>query len=167
MDCHLLLHRQSSPQSALLHHQSRNYKPIIPRSHVATIVLQCCCLAALIPPPPPLCCCCRPNAGHVRRHVTTKLPQPPLPLRRRHRHHHRQRCQPATASTKLPPLPLSTLQDKFDNDKEFCNNADIDCVQLSWLFRLGIKFLHGGMCPILFNALVYLSLYRNNLKSDQ
>ncbi len=162
MDRHLLLHCQSSPPSALLHHQSHNYIPIIPHSHVATIVLPCCRLAALIPPPPPLCCCRCPNAGCVRRRVTTKLPPPPLLPHCHHPHHHHRRCQPATASTKLPPLPLSTLQDKFDNEKEFCNNADIDCVWLSWLFRLGIKFLHGGMRPI-FDALVYLSLYCNNL----
>jgi hypothetical protein len=108
---YLLLHCQSSFPSALLFHQ-----------HVATIVLPCCHLAALIPPPPQLCCRHRLNAGRVRRRVTTKLPPPPLPPRRRHRHHH------ATASTKLPLLPFSTLQDKFDNEKEFCNNADIDCI---------------------------------------
>jgi hypothetical protein len=162
MDHHLLLHCQSFPPSALLHHKSRNYIPIIPCSHVATIVLPCCRLAALIPPPPLLCCRRCPNAGRVRRRVTTKLPPPPLSPCRRHCHHQRRRCQPATASTKLPPLPLLKLQDKFDNEKEFCNNADIDCIQLSWLFRLGIEFLHGGMHPI-FDALVYLSLYPNNL----
>ena len=58
-----------------------------------------------------------PNAGHVRRCVTTKLPPPPLPPRRRHHHHHCRRCEPATASTKLLPLRLSILQDKFDNEK--------------------------------------------------
>jgi hypothetical protein len=67
-----------------------------------------------------------------------------------------------TAATKLPLLPLSTLLDKFDNEKEFCNLTDVDFVQLSQLFQLGVKFLHGGMLPI-FNALVYLSLYHNNL----
>jgi hypothetical protein len=66
------------------------------------------------------------------------------------------------ASTKLLLLLFSTLQDKFDNEKEFCNNADIDCVRLSQLFRLGVEFLHGGMRPI-FDALVCLSLYPNNL----
>jgi hypothetical protein len=63
-------------------------------------------------------------------------------------------------------LPFSTLQDKFDNEKEFCNNADIDCVQLSQLFQLGVGFLHGGMHPI-FDALVCLSLYPNNLSLGQ
>jgi hypothetical protein len=135
---------------------------IIPRFHVATIVLPCSRLATLIPPSLLLCCRRRPNADRVCHHVTIKLPLPPLPPRRCHRHHHRRRCQPTTASTKLPLLPLSTLQDKFDNEKEFCNNADIDCVQLSRSFQLGIKFLHGGMHPI-FNALVYLSFYHNNL----
>jgi hypothetical protein len=62
------------------------------------------------------------NAGRVCRRVTTKLPSPPLPPRHRHCHHH------TTASTKLPLLPFSTLQDKFDNEKEFCNTADIDCI---------------------------------------
>jgi hypothetical protein len=76
-----------------------------------------------------------------------------------HRHCHH---ATATATTKLPLLPFSILQDKFDNEKEFCNNADIDCVRLSQLFQLGVKFLHGGMHPI-FNALVCLSIYRNNL----
>ncbi len=131
MDHHLFLHCQSSPPSALLHHQSRNYIPIIPRSHVTTIVLSCCHLAALILPPLLLCCRCRPNAGCVCCCVTTKLPPPPLPPCHRHHHHHRRHGQPATASTKLLPLPLSTLQDKFDDKKEFCNNADIDCIQLS------------------------------------
>jgi hypothetical protein len=139
-----------------------NYIPIIPRSHVATIVLSCCRLATLIPPPLLLCCCRRPNAGRVHRRVTTKLPPPPLPPCRRHHHHRRRRCQPTTASTKLLMMPLYTLQDKLDNEKEFCNNADIDCLQLFQLFRLGIEFSHGGMHPI-FNALVYLSLCGNNL----
>jgi hypothetical protein len=49
-------------------------------------------------------------------------------------------------------LPLSTLHDKFDNEKELCNMT-IDFVQLSQLFQLGVEFLHGGMLPI-FDALV-------------
>ncbi len=61
-----------------------------------------------------------------------------------------------TAATKLQPLPLSTLQDKFDNEKEFCNMTDIDFVRLSQLFQLGIEFLHGGMLPI-FDASVIIS----------
>jgi hypothetical protein len=71
---------------------------------------------------PPLRC-------HVCRHVTTKLP--PLPLPPHCRHHHPRRCQAAIATTKLLPLPLSTLQDKFDNEKKFCNMTVIDFVQLS------------------------------------
>jgi hypothetical protein len=67
---------------------------------------------------PPLHC-------RVRHHVTTKLPPPPLPPCHHHRHHLRWRCQAVTAATKLPPLPLSTLQDKFDDEKEFCNMTDI------------------------------------------
>jgi hypothetical protein len=70
---------------------------------------------------PPLCC-------HVCRRVTIKLPPPPLPPHRHHRKHRHWRCQAAAAATKLPPSPLSTLQDKFDNEKEFCNMADIDFV---------------------------------------
>ncbi len=116
---------------------------IIPCSHVTTIVLPCCCLAALIPPPPPLCCRRHPNADRVCRH-TTKLPPPLLPPCRRHLHHHRQHCQPATASTKLPPLPLSMMQDKFDNEKEFCNNADIDCIQLLDYSDLALDSCMGG-----------------------
>jgi hypothetical protein len=104
--------------------------------------------------PPPRCC--------VRRRVTTKLPPLPLPPRCRHCCHHRQRCQATTAATKLLPLPLSTLQDKFDNEKEFCNMTDIDFVRLFQLFWLGVEFLHGGML-LIFDALVYLSLYCNNL----
>jgi hypothetical protein len=119
-------------------------------------MLSCCCFAALILPPPLLCCRRRSNAGRVNRRVTTKLSPLSLLPRRRHRHHH------ATASTKLLPLPLSTLRDKFDNEKEFCNNAGTDYIQLSQLFQVGIEFLHGGMRSI-FNALVCLSLYYNNL----
>jgi hypothetical protein len=70
--------------------------------------------------PPPRC--------RARRHVTTKLLPPPLPPRCRHRRHHHWHCQAATAATKLPQLPLSTLQDKFDNEEEFCNMTDIDFV---------------------------------------
>ena len=36
-----------------------------------------------------------------------------------------------TPTTNLSPSPLSTLHDKFDNEKEFCNMTDIDFVQLS------------------------------------
>jgi hypothetical protein len=68
-------------------------------------------------------------------------------------------CTPAT---NLSPSPLSTLHDKFDNEKELCNMTDIDFVQLSQLFQLGIIFLHGGMLPI-FDALVYLSCHHHNL----
>ncbi len=62
--------------------------------------------------------------------------------------------EPVPAKFELPPkqsvgpLPLSTLRDKFDNEKELCNMTDIEFVQLSHLFRLGVKFLHGGMLPI-------------------
>jgi hypothetical protein len=73
---------------------------------------------------PPLRC-------RVRQCVTTKLPPPPLPPRRRNCRHHHRRCQAATATTKLLPLLLSSLQDKFDNEKEFYNMTDIDFVQLS------------------------------------
>jgi hypothetical protein len=56
-----------------------------------------------------------------------------------HHCHHAAATATTTASVAnlpLPPpscrrLPLSTLQDKFDNEKEFCKNADIDCIQLS------------------------------------
>jgi hypothetical protein len=105
---------------------------------------------------PPLHC-------RVCRSVTIKLLPPPLPPHCRHCHHCRQCCQASAAATKLPLLPLSTLQDKFDNEKELCNMTDVDFVQLSCsLFQLGIKFSHEGMLPI-FDALIYLSLYCNNL----
>ncbi len=162
-----------------------NFNPeylITPHSHVATIMLPCCRRAALLPPSPPLwCCCCHhaatlmpPHCRHryavvatalppprcrLHRRVTPKLPPLPLTPCRRHRRRH---CQAATVTTKLLPLPLSTLQDMFDNEKEFCKMTDVDFFRLSWLFRPGIKFLHGGMHPI-FDALVYLSLYRKNL----
>ncbi len=114
----------------------------------ATKLPRCCrhpaTTARLLPPPQ-----CR-----VCRHVTTKLPPPPLPPCRCH-HCHRH-CQDATAAAKLPPLSLSTLWDRFDDEKEFCKMTDIDFSHLSWLFQPGIEFLHGGMLPI-FNALVYLS----------
>ena len=64
----------------------------------------------------------------------------------------------AAATTKVPPLPLSTLQDRFDNEKLFCKMTEVDFFPLSQLFRPGVKFLHGGMLPI-FDAIVYLSLY--------
>jgi hypothetical protein len=44
-----------------------------------------------------------------------------------------------TAATKLPQLPLSTLQDKFDNEKEFCNMTDKDFIRLSQLFQLALN----------------------------
>jgi hypothetical protein len=59
----------------------------------------------------------------LHHHVTPKLPPLPLTPRRHHRHPH---CQAAAATTKLLPLPLSTLQDMFDNEKEFCKMTDID-----------------------------------------
>ncbi len=132
-----------------------------------------CCAAAAAPMLPHYC---RHSAATTRllppprcrvcHRVTTKLPPPPLPLCCRHCCHHRWRCHAATAATKLPPLLLSTLWDKFDNEKEFCNMTDIDFIRLSWLFQLDVEFSHGGMLPI-FDALVYLSFYHNNLQSDQ
>ncbi len=96
--------------------------------------------------PLPLCgLCCN---------VVTKLLPPQLPPRCRHR---RRCCQAATITTKLPPMPLSTLWDRFDDGKELCKMTDIDFFWLSQLFWLGVKFLHGGMLSI-FNTLVYLSL---------
>ncbi len=156
MNRHLLLHCQSSFPSALHYHQSHKYlfyNPLFSCRHHRAAMLPPCSTdtattAAVLPP--------SPQAGRVRHRIITKLPPPPLPPRHRHCHHH------ATASTKLPLLLFSTLQDKFDNEKEFCNNADIDCVRFSQLFRLGVEFLHGGMRPI-FDALICLSLYRNNL----
>jgi hypothetical protein len=50
---------------------------------------------------------------------------PPLSLTPRH-HHCLRHCQAAAAATKLLQLPLSTLQDKFDNEKEFCKITDVD-----------------------------------------
>jgi hypothetical protein len=73
--------------------------------------------------PPPRC--------HVRHCVTTKLSPPPLPPHCHHHHHRHRRCQAVTAATKLLLLPLSTLRDKFDDEKEFCNMTHIDFVQLS------------------------------------
>ncbi len=99
---------------------------------------------AMLPPPPR---CSLPCS------ITIKLPQLPLLLRRRHCRCH---CQAATATTKLPPLSPSTLWDRFDDEKELCKMTDVDFFQLSWLFQLGLKFLHGGMLSIL-NALVYPS----------
>jgi hypothetical protein len=119
----------------------------------ATMLPRCCrhtaTTATLLPPPRCQLRCC----------VTIKLPPPPLPPRRRHCHRH---CQAATAATKLPLLPLSTLQNKFDNEKEFCKMTDVDFFWLSQLFQPGIEFLHGEMLPI-FDALVNLSLNHNNL----
>jgi hypothetical protein len=99
--------------------------------------------------PPPRCWVCR--------RVATKLPLPPLlPLPPCHHHCH-PHCQAHAATTKLLPLLLSTLQDRFDNKEEFCKMTDVDFFQLTQLFQPGVKFLHGEMVPI-FDALVYLSL---------
>ncbi len=123
----------------------------------ATMLPRCCCHIATIAmlPPPPRCC--------LRRCVATKLPSPPLPPCCCHRCRH---CQAATATAKLPLLPLSTLWDRFDDEKELCKMTDVDVFWLSWLFWFGIKFLHGGMLSI-FNTLVYLSLNRIHLQSCQ
>jgi hypothetical protein len=108
-------------------------------------------------------CCCHTNATNMlllplhcplRLHVTTNLLPPPLPPHRCQCHRH---CQAAAAAAKLQLLPLSTLWDRFDDEKEFCKMADVDFHWLSWLFGPGVEFLHGGMLSI-FNALVYLSL---------
>ncbi len=162
MYCYLLHHHQSYPPSALLHHQSCNHIPcnllvlMSPPSSCNAAALQHWCRhhfhcdAATAPMLP--CYCCHtssttklllPPRCRVCRRVTTKLPPLPLPPRHHHRHHRRRRCQAATAATKLLLLLLS---------KEFYNMTDIEFVQLSWLFRLGIEFLHGGMLPI-FDAL--------------
>ncbi len=113
----------------------------------ATMLPRCCrhtaATATLLPPPR-----CR-----LCPRVATKLPPPPLqPCC----HHHHRRCQAANAAAKLPPLPLSTLWDSFDDEKEFCKMTEVDFFQLSQLFRPGVKFLHGGMLSI-FHTLVYLS----------
>jgi hypothetical protein len=99
----------------------------------ATLLLAHTTTTTLLPPP-----CC-----HVCHPVTIKLLPSPLPPHRRHRHHRHHchwYCQAAAAATKLPLLPLSTLRDKFDNEKEFCNMTEVDFVRLSCLFQLGIKF---------------------------
>ncbi len=125
---------------------------------------RCCCAAAATTMLP--CCCHYPAATAtqlplprcwLRRGVATKLL--PLPLPPHHRHHSRccQAAAAAAAAAKLPPLPLSTLWDSFDNEIEFCKMTDVDFFQISRLFQPGIKFLHGGMLSI-FDALVYLSL---------
>jgi hypothetical protein len=130
-----------------IHILNFNHKYLItPHSHDATIMLPCCRHAALMRPPPPLYCrrhpklprCCRHTAATATLlppprcclccHIATKLLSLPLPPHRCHCH---RRCQAATAATKLPPLPLSTLQDRFDNEKEFCKMTDIDFVRLS------------------------------------
>jgi hypothetical protein len=104
--------------------------------------------------PPPQCWPCLPPCYHqaAPTATATTLPPPPPPKVLPTCH-----CLHQAAA-----ISLFTLQDKFDNEKEFCNNAGIDCVQLSQVFQLGIAFSHGGMHQI-FNTLVYLSLYRKNL----
>jgi hypothetical protein len=92
----------------------------------------------LLPPP-----CC-----HVCHHVTTKLPPPLLSPHRHHRHPCHQRCQAVTAATKLPPLPLSTLQDNFDDKKEFCNVTKID---------LSVLFHHQSRNHIPYKLLVLMT----------
>jgi hypothetical protein len=105
--------------------------------------------------PPPQCWPCPPPCYHQAAPTATAtplLPPPPPPPALPTCH-----CLHQAAA-----VAVISLQDKFDNEKELYNNADIDCIQLSQLFRLGVKFLHGGMRPI-FDTLVYLSLYCNNL----
>ncbi len=166
---------QHIPQIHILNFNHEYLKT--PRSHVTTIVLPCCCHAALLLPPLPLCCRRRHHAAtplpphcyhcyavaaaalHLRRRVATKLPQPPLPPCH---FHHRCHCQAAAATAKLLPLLLSTLWDRFDDEKEFCKMIDIDFFQLSWLFWPGVEFSHGGMLSI-FDTLVYLSLNYTHL----
>ncbi len=96
-------------------------------------------------------------------HVATKLLPPPLPPCCCHCRCH---CQAVAATPKLLSLPLSTLSDRFDDEKWLCKLTDDDFCWLYWLFWLGIKFLHGWMFSI-FNALVYLSLTCICLQSYQ
>ncbi len=152
--------------------------PITPYSHVVTIMLPWCHQTALLTPLLPLCChhchnamlpCCYrhttaiamllpPPRYCVHSHVATKVPPPPVPPPR----HHRPHCSQAATTTKLLPLPLSTLCNRFDDEKEFCKMTDVDFFELSCLFQLGVEFLHRGMLPI-FDALVCLLLNLNNL----
>ncbi len=124
----------------------------------ATIMLPyCCCHTAAITmlPPPPRCRLCRQVAAKLQ-----PLPMPPCCC------HRRRHCQAAAAAAKLLRLLLSTLWDKFDDEKKLCKMTDVDFFWLSWLFWYGIKFLHGAMCSI-FDALVYLSLNPIHLQSCQ
>ncbi len=148
----ILLLPPSCFHAAAMQHCCRHHRRCA--ATATTMLPRCCRHTATTATLLPLLCCC------LNRRVTPKLPPLPLTPRRCHCHQH---CQAAAAATKLPPLPLSTLQDMFDNEKKFCNMTNVDFFWLSsWLFQPGIEFLHGEMLPI-FDALVYLSLYCNNL----
>jgi hypothetical protein len=118
---------------------------ITPHSHVATVMLPCCLHAALMLQLLPLYCrrchhavmLLPPHCRHRYAVATTALPPPPpaikllpppLPPCCRHFRWH---CQAAAAATKVAPLPLSILQDRFDNEKEFCKMTDVDFFQFS------------------------------------
>jgi hypothetical protein len=143
-------------------------------SHIAAIMLPCCRCAAL-PRHQRRCaaaaatmlpCCCRHTAAtatllplllrcHLHCCVAAKLP--PLPLHPRCCHRRCHCChQAAAAAAKLLPPPLSTLWDRFVDEKELCKMTDVDFFWISGLSWLGVEFLHGGML-LIFNALVYMS----------
>ncbi len=106
----VLMSSPSYCHAAALQHWSRHHRRF---AAAASPMLTCYCrhtttTAMLLPPP----------RCPVRRRVTNKLPPPPLPPSRHCHHHHRRRhYQAAAATTKLPPLPLSTLRDKFENEE--------------------------------------------------
>jgi hypothetical protein len=105
----------------------------------ATTMLPRCCrhtaaTATLLPPPcflPPLLCC-----HQAATTATATMQPPPLPLLPSCHRCHYLHCEIC-----------------FDDEKELCMMIDIDFFQLSWLFQLGIEFLHGEMLSV-FNALI-------------
>jgi hypothetical protein len=120
------------------------------RCCAASMLPRCRCHAATTAMLPPLPRC------HLSCRVVVKLLPPPLPP---HCHHHRRHhcCQAAAAAAKLPLPLLSTLCDRFDNEKELYKMTNDDFFCLSQIFQLGVEILHGEMLSI-FDALVHLSL---------
>jgi hypothetical protein len=102
---------------------------------VATMLPGCCrhtaTTATLLPLPR-----CR-----LYRCVTPKLQPPPLTPRRRYCHWH---YQAAAAAAKLPMLPLSTLQDMFDNKKGFCKMTVINFFCFFYYSNLVLNSCMGG-----------------------
>jgi hypothetical protein len=125
MYCHLLLHRQSSPPSALLLCQSCNHIPYIPMfsccHHHVAMLLPCstdAATTATVLPPPPQCChttatTLPPKLGCCHHHAAVSAAV--LPPSCRHRYCHQATATAATTASiaKLPLLPPSCRRGRY------------------------------------------------------